>query len=517
MCVLALVSACGDDVAGGQTGESSGGHTSTTGDVSTETSTGPASDSSTTAAEPDTTTSGSDTTGGSESSSGPSTSSSDSGDDSSSGGDDSSSGSTGTQLLTCTALDMHYDGPLCGSTGTCTVEIDEVVDAIAAPRLDDPAIMIDENCQPRILSIAGALPGSPDPDPEALVGLAIRDGDGAWTHAAVPDTFTRGGLDYDAATGVTQVVVSFGSSANTRTWRYDGSDWAGGNEAHGYRWVNGRTVRPTGDATMRIVVTDNMVSITELAYDGETWNTLSDFQMGTGPRQLQVSGIDENHLSWRVPCTVGGQQCTTWRTPAAYEENAIVSTGFWPDWRWLPASTDDPKQPLAVDAADVPYIVTLQGAGPGALTTRIVRREGANTWVRYDVATDSGTICALEDAVSGETCDYAYTEYRPLEVVAAGPGQVAALIAVAHRQGTVLAAGTTQPYWTDVVDETTYDLAIAWLEDGDEGFTTDHTTLLTGRRITSAQAFVDEHGRIHAVLTEGTPELSTISYVRLSA
>ncbi len=503
--------ACGDDASSGSgssTGSSSGG-TSGTGSVATTGSTSTGSSSLGDASSGDT---GDPTSGvDSSSSSGSSGGTDSSGSGSSSGG--GSSSSTGGTLLACIQSGAHYGGALCGTSGPCVVELDEEVDDVPAPRPDDPAIIVDTDCTPRILTAAWAFPGSPQPDPDAFTGLAIRGEDGVWSEVELPEEFNAGGLDFDAVNGQTQAVVSGGPALGARLWLHDQDGWQDAGFASQFRTASASSIRPTGDETVNVAVTDSMVTISEEVYDGAAWSTATEFQVGSGPRRVHLGGADVSQASWRVPCGFDGERCGGWRSGDDFEGTAISITGFWPDWRWLPASRDHIQHALAVDADSRAHVLTVQGAQAGSLLTRIERRDGPSAWTTFNVATDQGTICALEDAVIGETCQYDYVEYRPLELVAGGAGEVLGFLAVAHRQGTVLAQDAGGPYWTDVEDDTTYALHVAWLEDG----VANQSLLLDDRRINRMSAFVDDYGRVHVALAEGNDETSTVSYLRIAA
>ena len=370
--------------------------------------------------------------------------------------------------------------------------VDEVVDDSVRNRFDQPSIVVDEDCQPRILT---------------HYQWGHRDTGGEWTVETAPAGFRTGGLDFDAATGQVWAFVSEALETNVHAW--DGEDWSAQGQAHTYRGVSAAGVLPTGDDRARLLLSDSMASLERADLDGGVWTYPDSILVGAFPVLPHLRGDpDAPQVSYRYDFFSGNP--TEWAGPGI--EVAVDSSGWWPDWTWIPSARDTALQhALAVDDADVPHVLSLRSAGDGLLETVLARRDAANDWALYSVATDEGTVCLAEDYSADETCDYDYVETRPLALVAAGAGEVLAFIAVAHRVGTVQAAGAGTLYWTELSDTSDYELHLAWLEE--DAITT--TTLLTDRRIERLSTFLDDDGRIHLAALEGPHDQTIATYLRL--
>jgi len=407
-------------------------------------------------------------------------------------------------LVDCVDDNLPYAGPLCGpDEQPCEVTIDEAVEAEHHFRNESPAVTFDNLCDPQVLfSVAeGGYHGY----------FAARDGDASWPTAATPFPIARVGLAYDHDAEQT-LALTYNGAFGTSLWSRD-QDWEElaplpGKQiasAHGF-------ARDPAGPLHAAVVTDGNAPRYAM-YDGG-WMTDDLGDQAPASAALALDGDSNPHM------TFWSSTDLTWKLyytapPEAPEEILALGSNVLNIQRQGVAAIPGDGDPLATSALSLAAIQQLGGLHELVLSARL----GPDKWTTETIIAendDEAQLCQTEPLEPGQTCDYDYTRYLPLEIVSSAGGDARFFYRYTRYVGTLVAECVQMPFpicnWVPLSDENEAELRIGWPTEEGPAW----TTLISDAFFTDMTAVIDAQGRIHiaAYDTENTGE-TMVRYLRI--
>ncbi|MEM6993443.1 MAG: hypothetical protein AAF721_23215 [Myxococcota bacterium] len=502
----------GSSGTGGTTGAGPGGSSGTSAATtagSSDGGSGPGADSSTGADATGTasTTTGATSTGGESSGETGTTAGGDTGTDDTSTGGGTEGTSTGVAMPDgCfDPLIFPFDGPLCGpAANPCAVLAAETIEPTVIARNGTPSIAFDNECQPAVLhaqSVGGA-----------LGFFARRQGDDDWDVAGTPFPMSQGGLDFDPQSE-TFVAMAYEGGFNMSARTYDGN-WDAGDPLMGSFSLSTKAFALSGDASLHGVLRESGVAFADATWDA-AWSTAA-----------TSSGATDVNAALAV-APGGGHHYTYWH----YADDGPVlrwetSDG---DLEEVIAYGDDivssalVQEIALVDGGDPqPYVLVATETAPDdRVEIFVVRRDAANTWTAFVVASEDPTAetnCNAAPFMPGQSCTLDRTTYRPLAIAASLGGDVRWLYSETHQLIDYESECAANCIWVPVADASTYGTWLGWLEGGAAAA----TELLPDVRITRANAEIDGEGTMHVVayadvIPDTISNGTTVEYFRIGS
>lgn len=414
-------------------------------------------------------------------------------------GASSSSGSTGSGFVDCYEEGVHpYGGALCGP-GVAPCEVaEEVVDPMPVFRNGAPAITHDSDCSPQVFfsRAQGGFSGM----------LAVHDDAGSWTLHPAPEPTAQPGVAYDAIAGNTQVVMYDGAfGVHLATWDggfVDGEDLPG---AHSLRTQG---VASLGDGVLQLGVSTQAGSgVAHAEYDGASWTTTP---IATNAEWVGAgigAGGEPQITYWG---SGGGTWELFWHDALAETTELVVPYG---------SNTLDVGDHRIAVVGDAPRIVASRRQPNGLHEVVLATRTAPNDWAVDVLVSEDSTgeeTCMTAPSFEGQTCDYDFIRYRPLDLVASQGGDVRVYFAEDHNIGTLVAECLAMPFpvcfWAPQSDVSEFTVLLA-APDGAGGF--DTAPLIIGGRVVAMEHSLDAGGTTHVAAYIDEDEGSTVSYFRV--
>ncbi|MCX4240785.1 hypothetical protein [Paraliomyxa miuraensis] len=439
------------------------------------------------------------------------------GESSSSGGESTSSSSGGESTSTTTGgmlpgcydpMTFPWSGPLCGpAAAPCVVQASETIEPMQLPRNGTPSIAVNDDCEPAVLH-ATSQGGT-------LGFFAQRTAPGVWDVQPTPFPMSQGGLDFDPVTGFFGAMVYEGAfQVSARI--HDGVAWNGGDPLMGSQSLSTKAFALTGDATLHGVLQQPAVGFVDATWPG-AW-MLAGMPSG-GPTDLSpalaVAPDGTHHFTYWS--TGGMSPMLRWETSAGGLED-VMPYGIGPVSPALAQElvlTDDGA------GAMVPHVIAgAQTAIGNRVQVIHARRDGAALWTTSVVASEDPTgetTCDVPPLGPGELCTLDRTTYRPLAIASSLGGDVRWLYTEVHELVDYASDCMPGCEWVPLVDMSTYDVLLGWLEGG----APQSTVILPDVRAIRANMEVDGQGVMHVVAyAEEVPDAAatglTVEYFQLA-
>ena len=399
-------------------------------------------------------------------------------------GGTTSDGDTGAALDGCyDPANYPYGGALCGPPGMpCTVLRDEVIDPEPHSRNGEPAIALDDACQPQILYSV------------ALLGFhghfSRRVGVAAWDDQDTPFPFATGGLAYDAATGETLAVPDDGAFG-VSVWRFSGGAWAQEDILPGLNIALGRAVAHRGDGILHAGVLTELNEFRYAQWDAGWASSSLDY---LALEASSAVGSDEvpHFAYWSF---IDGPWHMFWIRPG-HPREMVTEIG---------ADLVAVHNSIAVtpDGGDGTPHLSFAFTSPPGSPHRIAyaTRNAPNDWSVLTVASEGPAVidtCSQRPQGPGEQCEIDDTLLRPLDIVASEGGDVRIFYTEYHIMRTRESSCSPGPgglycSWTTVSDNSTGTLHVAWPDAGSIA----SAPVLLDRTVRSMTSAIDIAGRIH--------------------
>ena len=329
---------------------------------------------------------------------------------------DSSTGAPTEEPKSCLAADLPYAGPLCGGPGpACVIERDEVPHGTLSERVNEPALALDQACQPRILYDAR------ESEPEGH--YVERGPDGTWTHELFPAPLERAGLVIDPADGVPTAVVE-DDAHGLALFRRVGGVWDDIAAIPGPRTIRTRSVTRDGQGRVWSAAYDDAKKLRLELFDGAWKSSLQGGVTLAGLPFIAISPVDDRRhlLTWR---TVGEEQFAEWQI--AGEPAELITTaskklfGFGTAVGAVVPSLD-------AEVPDVPFVLLSRGKPTGGQELMLAHRPKPGQWVVEHVAEElpglDVTCNNIVPKVAGEQCFDHHRRFTPEAVLTSVGGDV---------------------------------------------------------------------------------------------
>ena len=424
--------------------------------------------------------------------------------DTSTGDDTDSTGGVMEPPKSCTAAELPYMGPLCGGSGpACEVRLDELVDLKPTFRNDAPALALGQDCQPHIVySVAeGGYHGF----------YARRALGGVWTTAPTPMPVATVGLVIDPLDGVPRAVTDDGAYKG-ELYRYSDDAWNFEATILGQTLLQARGVALDDLGRIVVAILDDPDEL-KLGVYTDGWDFTALAAMANAPAVAASPVPERAHVAaWS---SQGGTWKAIWHAPpdgpetiTTYGSNALERNTI----AIAVAPSDDDAIP------DVPHVLvaTLRKAGGHQLV--LAYRDEPGPWnveVVAEETPETDTFCSDDPQSDGESCEYQYSEVRPLAAVASRGGDVRFFWTRVTYTGTLLSECVIKPNnlctWKPQLEERSADLFVGWRgKDGPE------SAILTAATLPrSATAAIDSTGEVHLALYDQVEDGTTVRYLRV--
>lgn len=404
----------------------------------------------------------------------------------------------------CKAGELPYAGPLCGGDNApCELRLDEAVDVKAAFRNDAPGLALGQDCQPHIVySVAE----------EGYHGFyARRAPGGAWTTDPTPMPVATVGLVIDPADGVPRAVVDDGAFT-AELHRYSDDAWGFEASILGQTLVQARGVALDDVGDILLAAIDDPDDL-KLGVYADGWDFMPLSGKSHAPAVAASPVPDRPHVvTWS---SQGGNWSAVWHAPPDGPET-ITSYGSNALERDALALAVAPSQDDAVP--DVPHVLLAQLREGGGHQIVLAYRDEPGPWDVELVAEETpelDTLCDQDPQDDGETCDYSYSEVRPLAAVASRGGDVRFVWARLTFAGTLVSECVVKPNllcaWKPQIEEVGGELFVAWrTPDGPQSALVDKNIVPR-----SATAAIDSTGDLHLAVYHQDGQGSTVRYLRV--
>lgn len=410
----------------------------------------------------------------------------------------------------CLDIDLPYEGPLCGpEQDPCQVLRDEFVSPDQNFRNDSPAIALDSSCSPHVLySVAvGGYHGF----------YAQRTGVDTWETEDTPMDVATCGLTIDPADDSAVAQVDDGAFG-VSLWRRIDGQWS---ELASQNSMNHSRAQGLGRDTTGNLHTAMWSAAGEprIGTYTDSWNFLT--AVGSQAQDVAL-GVDELNASGHMTywTSIEGTWELYWEAPPEPPELVAPLVSNVLEVREQ-ALTVIP--PMGLDLPTQPWVLLADRTAPqGHHKILLASREGVKDWNVREVAAedpDSDQTCFQEPNGPGDSCNYDYIRYQPLEIVSSHGGDVRFLYLQLNHKGTLVAECVDMPFpmcfWTLDSDESTSELRVGWpTEDG-----VGEAVVAQDVFPTRMTAVLDSGGNIHIAYYDRPPTMGdpTVRYLAIGS